>query len=135
MALKDWVHRDQLFPRDAYRRAYDEVVAKHGDRRACRRRLARARPPNRAATERLAKRIDDVLDAGGIPDPKALEPEPGVLDIAPAVHHAHILTLEGQELPADKPPSNAPPTPPEPTTRPTNSPRSRTCAAGHPQRV
>ena len=36
MALKDWVHRDQLFPRDAYRRAYDEVVAKHGDRRACR---------------------------------------------------------------------------------------------------
>ncbi len=36
MALKDWVHRDQLFPRDAYRRAYDKVVAKHGDRRACR---------------------------------------------------------------------------------------------------
>ncbi len=76
MALKDWVHRDQLFPRDAYRRAYDEIVAKHGDRRACVRRRRPARAGPRTGCERaLAERIDAVLDAGGIPDPKALTRE------------------------------------------------------------
>ena len=101
MALKDWVHRDQLFPRDAYRRAYDEVVAKHGDRRACRVAVALLALAHEQGCERaLAERIDDVLDAGGIPDPKALatefaEPEPGVLDIAPAVREGSLDRYDG----------------------------------------
>ena len=96
MALKDWVHRDQLFPRDAYRRVYDEVTAKHGDRRACRVAVALLALAHEQGCERaLAERIDAVLDAGGIPDPKALAsefamPEPSVLDIGPAVREGSL---------------------------------------------
>ena len=37
MALLNWVHRDGLFPRDAYRRAFDALREGLDDRQACRR--------------------------------------------------------------------------------------------------
>ncbi len=104
MALKDWVLQGAATsssPADAYRRAYDEVVAKHGDRRACRVAVALLALAHEQGCERaLAERIDDVLDAGGIPDPKALatefaEPEPGVLDIVPAVREGSLDRYDG----------------------------------------
>ena len=101
MALKDWVHRDQLFPRDAYRRAYDEVMAKRGDRSACRVAVGLLALAHEQGCEHaLAERIDAVLDAGGIPDPKALaiefaQREPGILDLAPHVREGTLDCYDG----------------------------------------
>jgi hypothetical protein len=36
MALLNLVYRDQLFPRPAYPRAFEAVLAKHGEKHACR---------------------------------------------------------------------------------------------------
>ncbi len=36
MALLNLVYRDQLFPRDAYRRTFDALLDQHSQRRACR---------------------------------------------------------------------------------------------------
>jgi hypothetical protein len=35
MALLNFVYRDQLFPRPAYRRGFEESLAKAGDKCAC----------------------------------------------------------------------------------------------------
>ena len=122
MALKDWVHRDQaLPPRRLTAGPTTRVVAKCGERRACRVAVTLLALAHEQRSERaLAERIDDVLDASGIPDPKALarefaEPEPGVLDIAPAVREGSLDRYDGLfgtrsgDCPADGPPSTAPP--------------------------
>ena len=76
-------------------------MVKHCDRRACRVAVALLALAHEQGCERaLAERIDDVLDAGGIPDPTALatelaEPEPGVLDIAPAVREGSLDRYDG----------------------------------------
>ena len=73
MALLNLVYRDQLFPRKAYARAFEALLAAEGDRRACRitvELLALAH--DRACEGELAAAIDADLDAGLLPDPARL---------------------------------------------------------------
>ena len=82
MALLNLVYRDQLFPRPAYRRAFETLCIEFGDKRACKvtvELLALAH--DRACEAELALIIDADLDAGRMPDLEALRdrfgPNPG----------------------------------------------------------
>ena len=69
MALLNLVYRDQLFPRPAYRRAFEALCTEVGDKRACKvtvELLALAH--DRACEAELAQIIDEDLDAGRLPD-------------------------------------------------------------------
>ena len=69
MALNHLVYRDQLFPRPAYRRAFETLCAEVGDKRACKvtvELLALAH--DRACEAELAQAIDAELDDGRLPD-------------------------------------------------------------------
>jgi hypothetical protein len=69
MALASLVYRDQLFPRPAYRRAFEALREREGDKRACKvtvELLALAH--ERACEAELAMMIDTGLDAGRLPD-------------------------------------------------------------------
>ena len=84
MALIGLVYRDQLFPRQAYRRAFDALLAALPDRAACRimvELLALAH--DRACEAELAERLAQDLDAGALPDMKILRqvftPDPQAL--------------------------------------------------------
>ena len=73
MALLHLVYRDQLFPRRAFARASEALLAKQTDRQTCRSMaglLALAR--ERACEAELAEVINAELDAGGLPDLDAL---------------------------------------------------------------
>jgi len=73
MALLNLVYRDQLFPRHAYARAFEALRSEVGDKRACKvtvELLALAH--ERTCEAELAGAIDSELDAGRLPDPKAL---------------------------------------------------------------
>ena len=73
MALRNLVYRDQLFPRDAYRRAFDALILAKGERAACRDTVALlALAHERGCEAALAKEVDASLDAGVLPDPAAL---------------------------------------------------------------
>ena len=73
MALLNLVYRDQLFPRPAYRRAFEALCADVGDRRACKVTVALlALAHDRACEAELAQVIDADLDAGRLPDLAAL---------------------------------------------------------------
>ena len=65
MALNNLVYRDQLFPRDAYRRAFEALRASAGEKRACKvtvELLALAH--DRGCEAELAQAIDAALDSG-----------------------------------------------------------------------
>jgi len=69
VALPNLVYRDQLFPRRAYRKAFEALRAEVGDKRACQvtvELLALAH--DRACEAELAQVIDAELDAGRLPD-------------------------------------------------------------------
>jgi hypothetical protein len=69
MALASLVYRDQLFPRPAYRRAFEALREREGNKRACKvtvELLALAH--ERACEAELAMMIDTGLDAGRLPD-------------------------------------------------------------------
>ena len=69
MALNNLVYRDQLFPRPAYRKAFEALSAEVGDKRACKvtvELLALAH--DRACEADLAQAIDAELDEGRLPD-------------------------------------------------------------------
>ena len=69
MALPNLVYRDQLFPRQAYRKAFEALCAEGGDKRACTvtvELLALAH--DRTCEAELAEVIDAELDAGRLPD-------------------------------------------------------------------
>jgi transposase InsO family protein len=69
MALLNLVYRDQLFPREAYKRAFEALLAGVGDKRACRTTVGLlALAHDRACEAELAEAIDADLDAGGLPD-------------------------------------------------------------------
>jgi hypothetical protein len=73
MALANLVYRDQLFPRDAYRRAFEALRERCGDRHACKvtvELLALAH--ERACEAELADAITADLEAGRLPDLAAL---------------------------------------------------------------
>jgi hypothetical protein len=69
MALLNLVYRDQLFPRFAFKRAFDTLREREGDKRACKvtvELLALAH--ERACEAELAAMIETDLDAGRLPD-------------------------------------------------------------------
>ena len=87
-ALVNWVHRDGLFPRDAYGRAFDALRDGLDDRRACRRMVdLLALAHDHCCEAGLAAEIDRCLAAGGLPDPAVIgkrfvaKPE-GIPDVA-----------------------------------------------------
>jgi hypothetical protein len=69
MALLNLVYRDQLFPRRAYARAFEALLAKESEKQACRTMVdLLALAHDRACEAELAHVIDADLDAGCLPD-------------------------------------------------------------------
>jgi transposase InsO family protein len=69
MALLNLVYRDQLFPRAAYARAFEVLLAGVGEKRACRTMVGLlALAHDRACEAELAEAIEAELDAGRLPD-------------------------------------------------------------------
>ncbi|MFG1366055.1 IS21 family transposase [Xanthobacter sp. V7C-1B] len=83
-ALPGLVYRDQLFPRDAYRRLYDAAMVALPERAACKLVVgALAIAHERGCEADLAALIDASLDAGSMPDLRELRarfaPDPEAL--------------------------------------------------------
>jgi len=73
MALLNLVYRDRLFPRRAYAQAFDALLAGAGEKHACRTLVGLlALAHERACEAELALAIEADLDAGALPDLKAL---------------------------------------------------------------
>jgi hypothetical protein len=69
MALLNLVYRDQLFPRRAYARAFEVLLAKESDKQACRTMVGLlALAHDRACEAALGHALDADLDAGSLPD-------------------------------------------------------------------
>jgi hypothetical protein len=69
MALLNLVYRDQLFPRRAYARAFEALLAEQNEKQACRTMVGLlALAHDRACEAALAQAIDVDLDAGCLPD-------------------------------------------------------------------
>ena len=69
MALLNLVYREQLFPRRAYQRAFEALLAGDGEKQACRTIVGLlALAHDRACEAELAEAIDAELDAGRLPD-------------------------------------------------------------------
>jgi hypothetical protein len=69
MALLNLIYRDQLFPRRAYARAFEALLAKQSGKQACRTIVGLlALAHDRACEAELADAIDADLDAGCLPD-------------------------------------------------------------------
>jgi hypothetical protein len=84
MALLNLVYREQLFPRRAYKRAFEALLAADGERHACRTLVGLLALAHESACEaELAAVIDAELGAGALPDLDALRrrfaPVPGGL--------------------------------------------------------
>ena len=84
MALLSLVYRDQLFPRDAYRRTFDALLLRLPERQACRVMtdlLALAH--ERGCESELADKLSTALETGQLPDMAALRahfaPDPAAL--------------------------------------------------------
>jgi len=74
MALLNLVYRDQLFPREAFRHAWDRLLATLPPRHACRTMVGLlALAHDRACEAELARELRTVLDAGELPDLTALQ--------------------------------------------------------------
>ncbi len=72
-ALLNLVYRDQLFPRQAFARLFDALLARDGDRRACKTMVEiLALAHERACEAELAEAIEVALDAGELPELAAL---------------------------------------------------------------
>ncbi|MEQ9005935.1 MAG: IS21 family transposase [Pseudomonadales bacterium] len=89
MALLNLVYRDQLFPRDAYRRAFEVLLSGLGDRGGCRRMVELlSLAHDRGCEAQLAAELDGLLEAGVLPDMAVLRqrfgPDPAALP------HIHI---------------------------------------------
>ena len=74
MALLNLVYRDQLFPRDAFRHAWDKLLVTQPSRIACRTMVGLlALAHDRACEAELAIELCTILDAGEVPDLTALQ--------------------------------------------------------------
>ena len=75
-AFKGMVFRDALFPRDAYRRTWEQLDLRLTQRQACRTIVALLEMAARDGVEAvLAQRLDALLAAGELPDVKRLREE------------------------------------------------------------
>ena len=99
MALLSLVYRDQLFPREAYRRTFDFLREALTDRAACRLMVALlSLAHDRSCEAQLASVLDDDLDHRRLPDINALlarfAPDPGRL---PEVS-VHLVSLSSYDV-------------------------------------
>ena len=86
MALLGLIYRDQLFPRDAYRRTFDALLERLPDRRACRIMVELLALAHERGCEReLADHLSAGLQAGRLPDMETLRdrfsPDPAALPV------------------------------------------------------
>jgi hypothetical protein len=73
MALLNLVYRDKLFPRPAYRRAFEALVTELPEKTACKISVdLLALAHDRGCERELAEELDRVLDTGSLPDPVTL---------------------------------------------------------------
>jgi hypothetical protein len=98
MALKGLVYRDQLFPRQEYRRTFDALMERLSDRQACKIMVdLLALAHERGCERELASQLAAALDAGDLPDMAALRalfaPDPASL---PTVS-VKLASLNGYE--------------------------------------
>ena len=98
MALLNLVYRDQLFPRDAYRRTFDRLLEKIPEKPACRLMVdLLALAHDRGCEAELAAILADDLAAGRLPDMAALRerfaPDPTALPEA-VVHLTPLIAYE-----------------------------------------
>jgi hypothetical protein len=109
MALLNLVYRDQLFPRPAYRRAFEALLASDGEKRACRTTVELLALAHECACEaELAQAIEALLELGRVPDlgamrqrfrPRATLIPDIIVDLAPldlyeelgAIHQGGVL--------------------------------------------
>nr|WP_264598743.1 IS21 family transposase [Rhodoblastus acidophilus] len=69
MALRNLVYRDQLFPRQAFRRAFDVLMERLPERQACRTTVdLLALAHERCCEAELAEALDEILARGELPD-------------------------------------------------------------------
>jgi hypothetical protein len=69
MALLNLVYREQLFPRRAYQRAFEALLAVSGEKQACRTMVGLlALAHDRTCEAELAVPVEAELDAGKLPD-------------------------------------------------------------------
>ena len=98
MALPNLVYRDQLFPRPAYRKAFEALRAELGDKRACKitvELLALAH--DRGCEAELAQTIDAQLDAGRLPDMASLRERFGPNPESVPVIEVELLPLKAYD--------------------------------------
>ncbi len=98
MALLNLVYRDQLFPREAYRRTFDRLIEKLPEKPACRLMVdLLALAHDRGCEAELAAILADDLAAGRLPDMAALRerfaPDPTALPEA-VVHLTPLIAYE-----------------------------------------
>ena len=75
-AFKGLVFRDALFPREAYRRTWEQLDLRLSRRQACQTIVALLEMAARDSVESvLAERLDALLAAGELPDPRKLREE------------------------------------------------------------
>jgi len=73
MALLNLVYRDQLFPREAYRQTFHELIERLPERQACRTMVELlAMAHDRGCESELADQLDAALEARRLPDMAAL---------------------------------------------------------------
>jgi len=102
MALLNLVYRDQLFPRRAYVRAFDKLLAERGDKQACRTMVGLlALAHDHACEAELAAILEADLASGGLPDldrlrerfrPTAVLPAVAV-DLVPLSAYDELATI------------------------------------------
>src|SRR3954447_17393155 len=96
MALLNLVYREQLFPRRAYQRAFEALLAADSEKQACRTMVGLlALAHDRACEAGLAESINAELDAGSLPDLETLgrrfAPHPAAIpDITVEVAPLHL---------------------------------------------
>ena len=104
MALLNLVYREQLFPRRAYQRAFEALLANDIEKRACRTMVGLlALAHDRACEAELAQVIDTELDAGRLPDLDELgrrfAPNPAAIpeitaEVAPLYLYDELSTVQ-----------------------------------------
>jgi hypothetical protein len=103
MALLNLVYREQLFPRRAYQRAFQALLASGSEKQACRTMVGLlALAHDRACEAELSVALDDELDAGRLPDLDTLDrlfaPTPAaipdvIVEVAPLHLYDELSTV------------------------------------------
>ena len=109
MALLNLVYRDQLFPREAYRRMFDRLIDRLADRMACRTMVELlSLAHERACEAELAGVLEAMLATPqGMPDMAALRarfaPDPAalpevVVELVPLSAYEALLAPRAEEM-------------------------------------